>query len=322
MYLSRGAAGGGVPHVKRYKVYGLTLASELPLQSRLAPARGGATLRFYCCDRPPLQKEAKLLYRHEPFDRLALYRLPEAELMRFGEAADFYLNDREIGCYLRDPSYRYGVELWLLGVVLAYWLERFAAAPVLHASAVVIDGKAVGFLASNRGGKSSLAAALMQLGQPLLSDDLLVLGRSHASFVARSGYPQMRMWPAQAAHFLGSSEDLPKVHPYLDKRRVTVGTGGFGHFCHSPMPLAALYLPQRGTSPEIVIEPLPLGEALMTLVRHSFLAGLVEAAGLEQARFSFLGALAAQLPIKRLRYPEGLVRLPQVVRAICRDIGA
>ena len=78
----------------------------------------------------------------------------------------------------------------LLGPVIAYWLER-AALPVLHASAVAVGGEAAAFLAGSTGGKSSLAAALVAAGCPLLSDDLVAIEAvPHASFLGRSSYPR------------------------------------------------------------------------------------------------------------------------------------
>ena len=55
----------------------------------------------------------------------------------------------------------------------------------------------------------------------------------------------MRMWPDEAQHFLGHYRDLEIVHPQLDKRRVVVGSEGFGTFCAEARPLACIYIPER-----------------------------------------------------------------------------
>jgi hypothetical protein len=129
----------------------------------------------------------------------------------------------------------------------------------------------------------------------------------------------MRMWPDQATHFLGRYEDLAIVHPAFDKRRVPVGPGSFGSFHGRAAPLARLYLSERG-SDALRLERLPLGQAIMTLVEHSFLLGVPEAMGLEAARFRFFARLAQQVPVCKLFYPDGVEHLPEVRAAILRDL--
>lgn len=217
------------------------------------------------------------------------------------------------------------VEVQLLGIVLACWLE-WQGIPALHASAVVVDDRAVAFLSTGGGGKSSSAVALMQAGNPLLADDIVPLERSGEAFVGRPGYPQMRMWPEQAEHFLGYYESLELVYPGYTKRRVPVEENGLGPFCAASRPLACLYLPERrevvdwGVRTEIT--PVPRREALMALIAHSFVPHLVEAMGLQPRRLSFFAELTARVPVRRIFYPSGLDHLPRVRRAIQSDISS
>ncbi len=55
--------------------------------------------------------------------------------------------------------------------VIAHWMGRSS----MHASAVVLDGRAWGIVAERGGGKSTTAALLAARGCPLLTDDLLVV---------------------------------------------------------------------------------------------------------------------------------------------------
>ena len=129
----------------------------------------------------------------------------------------------------------------------------------------------------------------------------------------------MRMWPEQAAHFLGHFEGLSKVHPHLEKRRVPVGPDGFGCFQAQTAPLARLYLPAR-EAPKICMTRLGLGEAVMALVEHSFMLGVPEALGLEAARFRLFAEVARQVPVSRLAYPDGMDHLPRVRAAVLADL--
>jgi hypothetical protein len=160
----------------------------------------------------------------------------------------------------------------------------------------------------------------MQAGYSLLTDDILPVEERDGTFFGRPGYPQMRMWPDEAAHFLDGWEDLPLVHPEISKRRVPVGAGGFGSFHPDSLPLAVLYVPERRQDGPIEIREISRSEGLLELVRHSFSPRLVEAAGLQPRRFDLFARLVRQIPIRRLIYPSGFHRLPEVAEAVLRDV--
>lgn len=318
---------------KTYRLFGLTLASDFPFASRLVPATDPANLTFTWVLEMPFAKgwwqvasSGRGAYRTEDDESVAyFYRLADCDVIRFTRVADYYLWSDRIVCHLFHPDYRYLVEIHLLGPVLSLWLERHGI-PMLHAAAVAVNGRAVAFLSTNSGGKSTLAAAMMQAGYPLLTDDILPVEHACGAFVGRPGYPQMRLWPDEAQHFLGHYEDLELVHPAYAKRRVPVGQGGFGAFCDQSQPLACIYLPERrdaqehGTQVEIL--PLSRRDALIELVRHSFVASLVEQLGLQAQRLDFFARLVQQVPMRRLLYPSGFGHLPFVREAVLADLAA
>ncbi|HEX7001075.1 MAG TPA: hypothetical protein VF164_05205 [Trueperaceae bacterium] len=265
---------------------------------------------------------------------LQAFDLGEVKVLRFLDACDFFLfvgegrrGEGRIACHLRDEDYRFAIDIWLMGTVLALWLE-LSGTPVLHASAVEVGAvgagtfpsAAIGFLATSKGGKSSLAATLMRRGNRLLSDDNVALrGGQGGEWLAVPSYPQMRMWPDQAAHFLGAERAgrLERVQPSNPKLMVPVGPGGFGGFYSDAVPLRALYLPERVIGfGGVQVERLPLAEALIELVRNTFLFEVVEAFGLMQARFGAFGDLLRTVPVLRLRYREGLDQLDGVAAQI------
>jgi len=331
-----------------YSLYGLTLASDFSFASSLAPGAGPADLTFTCVSsEPPCDawKRAELVYTSPPYpdetgeSEVFLYRSDDCLIVRFTGISDFYLWPDRIVCHPLASEYRRRlsgypheeveryhrmvIEIYLLGYVFACWLE-WQGIPALHASAVVVGEGAAAFLSSGGGGKSSSAVALMRAGYPLLTDDILPIQYSGKAFVGRPGYPQMRMWPGQAQHFLGHYEDLDHVHPAVSKRRVPVEESGLGTFCKVARPLVCLYLPERrhpadwGTS--IKIEPVSRREAVMALIRHSFIPPVVEALGLHPYRMGFFARMALRVPVRRVVYPNGFDHLPRVRRAILADL--
>lgn len=313
----------------KHRLFGLTLASDFAFESRLTSGRGPVDLTFSASSSAPVGEQPGRPLFSSPFkdeagQRLArLYELGDGELLRFGRALDFYFAEGGVHCHLQDPEDRRFVEIRLLGAVLAYWLERRSIC-ALHASAVVVDGQAVAFVASNHGGKSGLAAAMMRLGKPLLTDDLLPIEERQERFLARAGYPQMRLRPDAAEHFL--SDGLRRVPRRLGKLWVPVGPDRLGAFHAEAAPAGCLYLPERlppgsGTG-EIRIAPLSRREAVIELVRRSFSPFLVEAVGLQPERLGRLGRLVGQVPVRRLLYPSGLGELPRVCQALLADLEA
>lgn len=319
--------------MRLYRLFGFDLASEFPFANDLVPGTAPAELTFNL-EPPPFPSsewERTAPVYSSPFrsadgeHAARLYRQDDCEILRFPGLADFYLQPKRIACDLRDasPENLSLVELRLLGPVLSYWLE-LRGLLVLHGSAVSLGGRGVAFLSAQGGGKSGLAAAMMRFaGGALLTDDVLAVAERDGGFVAQPGYPQMRMWPDEAEHFLGRFENLPLVHPELSKRRISVGPSGLGRFQGSPVPLAAVFLPQRrgeeggGTD----LRRVAPAEAVIELVRHSFAPHMVEAAGLQPGRFDALARLAQRIPVYRLSCPCGFAELPRVVEAVLRSPG-
>ncbi len=314
-----------------YTVYGINLVSDFPFVSRLIPSAGIPDLSFSAVHASPLPvgwDRAKPLYtsplrRPDGESITYLYRFGAMDVLRFTGIADFYVGRHAIRSHLLDRAYDFLVEIRLLGQVLSYWLER-QGIPALHASAVVVEGRAVAFLSSRRGGKSTLAASFLQAGHPLLADDILPVEDREGSPVVRPGYPQMRLWPEAASYFLGASEDFPRVHPAYSKRRVPVGGDGFGSFCNASKELACLYLPEQFQPPsqcnDVEITAVSPRDAVIELVRHSFSAEIVEAARLQPQRLRFFSQMAQKVPVRRIAYPRGLQHLLETREAILDDI--
>lgn len=311
-----------------YEVYGVVLSSDYPFLSPLPAASSEADLEFSCTTDPPTCVDPARLSivdaqgeRPDGTTEFVFGSSNGVTLVRVTGATDFWLWPDRIVCHLIDERHRYLVEIALFGMVLSLWLEQRGVI-TLHGSGAVIEGQAVGFLASRGGGKTSTAAACVAEGHPLLTDDLLALDRTPDGALARRGYPMLRLWPEQARRFIHGWERLPLVHPDFDKRRAPVGNGSFGRFSPGSAPLRRLYLPERSDDPESPIDMVPVAgqEAVMTLVAHSFLPRETQRFGLQPNRLPVLAHVAATVPVVRLRYPSGFDRLAEVVAAIAQDV--
>lgn len=249
-------------------------------------------------------------------------RLPGQDVIRIPGAADYYVSDHGITCHLVDQRHLYLVEIALLGMVFAFWLERRGTV-TLHASVAVVGDAAVGFLGASGGGKTSTLLACLAGGHALLTDDLLAVREESTRVRAERGYPALRLLPEQVERFVGQSPaELALLHPDFEKRRALVGDGGFGRFADGPARLRRLYLPERLTTAgaTVHVEPLRPDEAVMTLLRHSFLPREVQRFGWQARRLAQIPGMTRHLQVSRLRYPSGFERLPEVVAAVERDL--
>jgi len=305
-----------------HRVYGLTFASNYSFASRFLAGTGRPDFTFTSAGEMPIPADWRSIppayvsaFTNEAGESLLrVHRTGDCDVMHFPGMAEYYLfADRVVYRPLGEVESE--VEANFLSSVLAFWLERTGVL-AMHASAVALPSGAVAFLANSGNGKSTLAAALLKAGNSLLSDDILALVPPGAGWQARSGFPTMRMWPAEACWFLGGCETLPRIHPAFDKRLVTVGDDGWGAFCADPQPLSRVILPERrdpsDSSSDISLTPLSPRDAVIELVRHSFAARLVQGIGLQAGRMDLFVDLVRRVPMVRLSYPSGFQHLERV----------
>lgn len=325
----------------RYRLFGLTLDSRHRFANRLQTASEAGEAAGEPADLE-LDVAAELPRHALPPAEPPLYVSPDLDrdgrsLLEVRRRGREYLFERlEVGRFLvgerrvvavpeasrPDAAALAAVEVVFLGVIVAFWLERLGV-PTLHGSAVDLGRGAVVFLGGNRGGKSSLAAALMERGATLLADDLAAVRSRRGGFVVPPGYPQMRFWPDAARRFSERAEELETVYPGLDKRRLPVGGRQGGRFAAAPSPLGAIVLLDRrdATPAAPRFDALPPAEALMILLRHSFLPRLVVACGWQPRRLEGLAAVVDAVPVLRLAYRSGYDHLPAAVDAVRERFG-
>lgn len=314
----------------RYYVFGQTLATNGHLASWLQASTNPPDLTLLFAAEPPLEWDpvlSKPIFSSQSKSEdgqsvLSLYRLESCEVMRFPALADFYIWPDQVVCVQRQDLPTHSMNTLLFANVLPFWLEMRGYF-TLHASAVNLSGEAVAFIGHSQNGKSTLAGALLQDGFPLLSDDVLPLCSKENSFWAYPGYPAMRMWPEEAEHFFTHHEDLERVHPELTKRYVPVGEDKFGAFYNHACLLNRIYILERQETSDfkngVEIKNVSHRDAVIELLRYSFVTRLAEAAGLAPDRFAFLAGLAQNIPLRRLIYPSGYEYLSQVRHAILAD---
>lgn len=311
---------------KTVYLFGCRVRTDFPFQIELPPASGNTelTVRF---DLESLHKQPppiENLYTSElkteddvPWVRLD--RTGGGHLLRIARVAHYLVSEEGVVCWPLTEQVS-TVESFLLQVAISFWLEA-RGRPVLHASCVSLEQRALAFLAFSGTGKSTLATAFLKSGYSLVSDDSLPLEIRDSEVLAWPCHPRIKMTPEQARLFLGTVEDLPRVNDFSDKVGVPVEETWAGSFPTEPSRLQCCYLPERRVEErEVTIEPVRGAASAIELVRHSLVPRLTAAAGMQMARFQLLTRIAEQVPVCRLIYPPGMESLGKVRSAVMRHV--
>jgi hypothetical protein len=203
---------------------------------------------------------------------------------------------------------------YLLGHVLSYCLLSRGIEP-LHATSVIVDGKAIALLGDSGYGKSTLAGALLSRGARLITDDLLVLEFSDDQVLAHPSTARIKLTPESAdAVFHGRRSTL--MNAFTSKMIFPLQE--YEHVPH-PVPLDRVYLVPAKPGSRISIRSLRGRAAFLPIIRSTFNNVVLTPPRLKQ-QFAFAGKLTSRVAIKRLSYPKRLELLPSVVDAILSDL--
>lgn len=236
-------------------------------------------------------------------------------LIRFPGLADFTVDATlAIVQVFPSPATDEGVLAHLLVDQLIPRLLNQQGRLVVHASSVALpDGKVVAFLGTTGQGKSTLAAALMEYGCELITDDCLLLGCEQNLVLAVPAYRSLRLWPdSMGALFRGPSNFLP-ISPSMDKYQwILPDTSSIGVAAR----LAAVFVlsppPGMADPSQSRIEALRGAEATMALVQSLFVLDIESTAVVQRNVQQSAQVAACGLPMFRLVYPrsyEGLSEL-------------
>jgi hypothetical protein len=273
-----------------YTAYGLDIASELELPE-LMPADQKAC----STGRRPVRVEygaVDLQLAEGSEDVLAWARPGDACLNYEGVGVFHVIDGKSVRVDPVSGADARAIRLYLLGPALSLLLHQRGLL-VLHASAVAIDGQVVAFVGEKGEGKSTLAAAMMKRGHPLVSDDLLPIDLHGTAPVVVPGFPQLKLMPDALEHLGEKPNALPQLHPDSEKRGAPAT-----NFAPSALPLSRIFVLCRSLVNRT--EPIAPQERVIELIRHSYLAGLLQTTGESAAHFGQVVHLARRVPVLRL----------------------
>lgn len=307
----------------RYRLYGLVIEAPIPLPS--APiTRARPDVVFRPADARRLDRARRLAgMSTRPRRWFECGRVADsATFLRWSDLFEFLIADEGHTIEYRrlknatDES----LAMYLLGQVLSFSLLSRGLDP-LHATAVVIDGAAVAFLGDCGYGKSTLGAAFVARGYPMLTDDVLAVKEQRGGWIAYAGPSRLKLFPRVARRIL-ERDAAARLNSGTTKLIVPLKRG---ETATGATPLAALYLlPAPGRSKsrtDISLTEVGGQSAFLEITKAAFNLIHVDRQRLEN-QFSLASALARDVPVRRLIYPRRLAALPAVCDRVIQDVRA
>lgn len=273
--------------VHRYRLFGLSVLSAVPLPELVAdPGAQAADVRIEIG--PITGHDGKSAGLHvDGADALLVIPAIGRFLTRGGREM---LVEPAAGVSPRN------LRLYLLGSAFAAILHQRSLLP-LHANAVVVEGRAIGFMGHPGAGKSTLAAWFHDRGFDVLADDVCVVTPSpDGRPLAHPGIPRLRLWREaleaggrDASAYERSFDDMDKYTVPTDLERALPA-----------VPLSHLYLLEKAEDSPSVTR-LEGSAAVEAMIANTYRGAYVRPMGLTRHHLLACAELARTVPVFRAR---------------------
>jgi hypothetical protein len=304
-----------------YRVYGLSLRSEIPLGLPEQPAGQSPDVTFFSAPRGWFAHATAGLPRDEgtggSYERA--HSADGSEFLRWPDLFEFMVSHdgRSVVCGWLERATVESFQTYLLAQVLSFALIRQAYEP-LHSTTVVVEGKAVALLGDSGHGKSTLAAAFVHAGHQILTDDLLLIRDDGGILCGFAGPPRIKLLPDVARRFFPDQARCSLMNPDGDKLIIPLEQG---QWQPGPVPLHGFLLLKESDDNVrgFDLTSLSGAQSLLQLVRSTYNARISSP---DRLRRQFLAVRdwATRIPVRGLTYPRTLAALEQVRQAIVSGV--
>jgi hypothetical protein len=187
----------------------------------------------------------------------------------------------------------------------------------LHASGVVIQGKAVLFCGKSGLGKSTLSAALYQKGNPFLTDNLaaIYLGKDGIPMVHPS-YRHFRLWKDSLEALNDFDVRVVKMRDSVEKYNLILA----GQLQESAVPLHKIYHLNHQFESTIAIEDIHGRQKADIIVNDTFRIKLLKGLGTQEAYFSHLNQICSKTKVAKIYRPIDEFLLDELAQAVLDDL--
>lgn len=307
----------------RCRVYGLNIASDLPLYQHRPPIGGRVDVVVSLAEpiAPPSGRPGGRPILHLETTK-QYYTVTETEggyVARFYGSCDVLL-DRSLSRLTVHPVA--GVDPELLSVLVAgtglALLLTLRGETLLHASAAQVDQGAVAFVGGSGMGKSTMATLLCARGARLITDDLLRLRRTDEGIACELGASELRLRKS-ATELASRFEVRPSQRRTGDDRDALATLAA----TEEGIPLRALLVPipdKAAALDAVAVTRLSTSDALLLLSRFPRLLGWTDKPVLRR-QFEQLADIVSRVPVHVVELPWGPPFHDEIVATLLDRLG-
>ena len=293
----------------RYNAYGLTVESDLELrglrvtESTIAPA----DVEVLCVSVSLAEAQATgNWHRLQP---------QESQLVWEGVGCFLIQDGRRIHYQVASEATPSSACQAVLGPAMGLLLQQRGLVP-LHASALAINGVAIGIAGDSGMGKSTTAQALHARHHALVTDDIAALSCDGDQVTIRPGHAALRLWPDSLLRVEANPAAHERLHADTEKRRLDLSED----VATEPLRLASIVVLCDGD--EERLERLSAPRAAFELLRHYYYPELTGAVFGPSVLLQQCGQLAERLEVYRLHRRKQAEAIDGMVGLIeqCREL--
>lgn len=295
------------PALFHYRVYGLTLSSEIELVD-FPKTEASADVTIVRGSVPH--------HLDAPVVSDALFEAsPDSYLLTVPGTARYWVRwGREVVLDVDPSASATDVGALLAGPVLTALLHQRGAL-VLHAAGVVGAAGAVLIAGHSGHGKSTLLAGLVSHGFRVLTDDVAAVTMESGCLMVHPGIPRVRLWQDAAQRLGHSPANLARAWAGIEKFVLPLSA----QFEPDSQPLAQVYILSFSNCRDVHVERIVNGECFDTVRTQTRNLRVVEGLRMHASHFRLAAAVADRVPMFRLTRPRGLDSLPDLI-ALMRDV--
>jgi hypothetical protein len=239
-------------------------------------------------------------------------------MYKFGDMAIFSIESGSKISVSPLKEYDEGVaRLIILGTCMGVILMQRKILP-LHGSAIEIDGKAYTIIGESGAGKSTLAAAFLEKGYKLLTDDVIALSVTKENVpIITPSYPHQKLWEDSLLNFGLDKNNYNSLFGRQRKFSVPVTA----RYTTKEMPLGGIFELVKTDCGEIQLEEIRGLNGLKTICRNTYREFIIPTLGLVDWHFQQSTNIINKVKIYKLSRPTSDFSAPQLVSKILKTIG-
>lgn len=292
-----------------YRVYGLTVASEIELPELRLEKSANPDVNICLGEVPknlPGLTEEGVLYQAAEDD--FLFRMEHIGAFRVQNGSQITVRP------VPDCSPTL-MRVFLLGSVFGALLHQKEILP-LHGSAVATGNEALLITGRSSSGKSTLAAALSAKGYSFITDDISAVFPGEVRFSVAPGIPQMKLWKDVMKTLQLEEDDIKQIRPEVEKYRRVVLHG----FTRQSLPVSKIIVLNSKNSPDIEISEIWGMEKFELLSSNTYRYQFVNGLQKSQSHFQSITDLAKKTRVFQVQRPSSPLLIDELSEQVIKHI--